>query len=184
MSAGAGWGFRVSDGPMSESQILRLKEARMRLTLASGWVQALARLASLPEEDLDAELPALSARAFARTIAALRGKGIGVSAGVLHMPGASLSLMREACHLLHENTRKTDHIARLAPDALGLIFPHTSQTGCHAALFRLANLLKGILPADVEDLHALNALQAYPLPEQCDDVLPFLRHELGLNTAV
>ena len=167
---------------MNDSQILRLKEARMRLTLASGWVQALARLADLPEEDLDAELPALSAHAFAATMERLRRERIGASAGVLHLPGASPSLMREACHLLHENTRKTDHIARVAPDAFGLIFPRTPQSGCHAALFRLANLLKGILPADVEDLQALDALQAYPLPDPCEDVVHFLRHELGLDT--
>ncbi len=166
---------------MNDGRILRLKEARMRLTLASGWVQGLARLADLPEQDLDADLPALSALAYVNTIAGLRRKGKGISAGVLHLPGASLPLMREACHLLHENTRKTDHIARVAPDALGLIFPHTPQPGCHAALFRLANLLKGILPADVEDIRALDSLQAFPLPETCDDVLHFLRHELGLS---
>lgn len=152
----------------------------MRLILASNWVQAMARLAGLPEDDLDPELPALSQEAFLRTIDQLRGKGRGVSVGVLRLPGASRSLMREGCHLLHENMRKSDFIARIAPDAFGLILPDTPHTGCHAALFRLANLLKGIIPAETEDIRALENLQAIPVPPQWQDTALFLARELGL----
>ena len=142
----------------------RMKAARDRLTVAAGWVQAMARVAAGDDADVDSELPAFSRRAFVEQLELARMRGVRACCGVVRLPGAGPALLREVCHLLYENTRRSDIIARVDADVFGLILHQAPTGGGRCALRRLDSLLRGILPGDEADVIALRELRHAVLP--------------------